>query len=87
MLYQRNPRRNNENDKGREMKLQKWHLLEYLKTNEDIIAYAQEILENYNDKKTLEDTLRVCCWALRLRRPRMRLWLLKLHLKAKRNRK
>lgn len=66
------------------MKLQKWHLLKYLKTNGDIIAYAQEVLENHNDKKTLEDTLRVCCWALRLRRPRMRLWLWKLHLKAKR---
>lgn len=73
--------------KGREMKLQKWHLLKHLKTNGDIIAYAQEILENYNDKKTLEDTLRVCCWALRLRRPRMCLWLWKLHLKTKRNKK
>ena len=69
------------------MKLQKWHLLKCLKTNEDIIAYAQEVLENYNDKKTLEDTLHVCCWALRLRRPRMRLWMWKLHLKTKRSRK
>ena len=69
------------------MKLQKWHLLKYLKTNGDIIAYVQEVLENYNDKKTLEDTLRVCCWALRLRRRSMRLWLWKLHLKTKRSRK
>ena len=69
------------------MRLSKWHILEWLNTTDAVIAYMQEILENYNDKKTLEDALRICCWALRLRRPRMRLWLWKLHLKTKRNRK
>lgn len=70
-------------DKVLIMKLTKFHILKYLHTNEDIICYMQEVLINYKDKKTLEDTLRVCCWALRLQKLKMRLWLWKLNKKSK----
>lgn len=68
-------------------KLQKWHILEWLTTNEDLIAFIQAVQEDCLCSSEMRDVLKIVEWSLRLRRPRMRLWLWKLHLQAKRNKK
>lgn len=69
------------------MKLQKWHTLEWLDTNDAVIAFIQDIQENCLCNTDLKNVLKIVEWALRLRRPRMRLWLFKLHLQVKKAKK
>lgn len=77
------------------MELKKFHILKYLKTDKDIIAYVQAVFDecscnNKNlkeNRKNLENVLREVIWALRLRNPIIRKWLKKLNKKSNNDKK